>query len=184
MFISQSGQGRHDIHRERIVPEDVESTPAESCQFEKAARYLKRERQCGQLFEYGKMAEVLAAFTDSDLAGCKETRKSSSAHLESHIDFGKFRQGEDVRVPSRKRRHSRHRTSSLHGTNDKSSQSTMIYDDDIRKDLHARGLRETAQKHGTFAVDGFDFAEKMDMRRRPVTVTPQRRALARLRVVL
>ena len=31
------------------------------------------------MFEYGKMAEKLAAFTDSDWAGRKETRKSSSA---------------------------------------------------------------------------------------------------------
>ena len=43
------------------------------------ARYLKRERQWRQVFEYGKMAEELAPFTDSDWAGCKETRKSSSA---------------------------------------------------------------------------------------------------------
>ena len=48
----------------------------------------------------------------------------------------------------------------------------MNYDDDIRRDLHveARGLQETAQKHGTLAVDGF--------------VSPQGRAFARLRVVL
>ena len=70
MFISQSGQGRRNIHRERIVPEDVESQPAESCQIEK--------RQLGRVFDNGKMAEELAAFTDSDWAGCKETRKSSS----------------------------------------------------------------------------------------------------------
>ena len=43
------------------------------------ARYLKRERQRGQVCEYGKMAGELAEITDSDWAGCKETRKSSSA---------------------------------------------------------------------------------------------------------
>ena len=43
------------------------------------ARYLKRERQWGQVFEHGKLAEQLTVFTDSDWAGCKETRKSSSA---------------------------------------------------------------------------------------------------------
>ena len=31
-------QGRHNIHRERIVPEDVVSQPAESCQIEKACQ--------------------------------------------------------------------------------------------------------------------------------------------------
>ena len=41
--------------------------------------YLKRERQWRQVFEYGKLAEELTVFTDSDWAGCKETRKSSSA---------------------------------------------------------------------------------------------------------
>ena len=51
------------------------------------ARYLKRERQWGQVFEYGNMAEELTVFTDSDWAGCEETRKSSSAGvlmLEGH----------------------------------------------------------------------------------------------------
>ena len=35
------------------------------------ARYLKRERQWGQVFEYGKLGEELTVFTD--WAGCKET---------------------------------------------------------------------------------------------------------------
>ena len=43
------------------------------------ARYLKRERQWGQVFEYGVLAEELTVLTDSDWAGCHETRKSSSA---------------------------------------------------------------------------------------------------------
>ena len=43
------------------------------------ARYRKRERQCGQVFEYGHLAEEVTVFTDSDWTGCKETRMSSSA---------------------------------------------------------------------------------------------------------
>ena len=43
------------------------------------ARYLKRERQWGQVFLNGKTVEEVTTFTDSDWAGCKETRKSSSA---------------------------------------------------------------------------------------------------------
>ena len=42
------------------------------------ASYLKRKRQWGQVFEYGKIAEELTVFTGSDWAGCKETRMSSS----------------------------------------------------------------------------------------------------------
>ena len=43
------------------------------------ARHLKRERQRGQVFEYGALDEELTVFTDSDWAGCMETRISSSA---------------------------------------------------------------------------------------------------------
>ena len=43
------------------------------------ARFLKRERQWGQVFEKGAMTKDLTVFTDSDWAGCKKTRKSSSA---------------------------------------------------------------------------------------------------------
>ena len=42
-------------------------------------RYLKRETQWGQVFKYGKPVEEVTTFTDSDWAGCKETRKSLSA---------------------------------------------------------------------------------------------------------
>ena len=48
-------------------------------ELKRLVRYLKRERQWGQVFEKGKLAEELTVFTDSDWAGCKETRKSSSA---------------------------------------------------------------------------------------------------------
>ena len=40
------------------------------------ARYLK---QLGQIFGYGRLVEDVTTFTDSDWAGWKETRKSSSA---------------------------------------------------------------------------------------------------------
>ena len=43
------------------------------------ARYPERERQWGHMFEHGKLAGELTVFTDSDWAGCKETRKSSIA---------------------------------------------------------------------------------------------------------
>ena len=78
------------------------------------------------------------------------------------------------------------RASPLHGTHHKSSQNTMNCGAGVRKDLHvkARGLRENAHNHATLAVDGFVFVEKMTCAWSPVTVTPQRRAFARLRVVL
>ena len=44
-------------------------------------RYLKRERQWGPIFSYGRMVEEVTTFTDSDWAGRKETRQSSNAGL-------------------------------------------------------------------------------------------------------
>ena len=38
-------------------------------------RYLERERQCRRVPLCGKMAIEMNTFTDSDWAGCKETRK-------------------------------------------------------------------------------------------------------------
>ena len=57
------------------------STPNQQslAKLKRLARYLKRERQWGQVFDYGKLAEELTVFTDSDWAVCKDTRKSSSA---------------------------------------------------------------------------------------------------------
>ena len=66
------------------------------------------------------------------------------------IDFGKCRQGEHIRVPPRKHHHSRRRTFPLHGTHDKSLQSIMKCDDDIRKDLHDGVMLF----HGTDALQG------------------------------
>ena len=40
---------------------------------------LKRERQWGHMFGYGRLVEEVTTFTVSNWAGCKETRKSSSA---------------------------------------------------------------------------------------------------------
>ena len=62
LFFSQDRAD--NIHRERVVPEDVKSHSAESCQVEEACQILETRE---------------ATFTDSDWAGCKETRKSSSA---------------------------------------------------------------------------------------------------------
>ena len=67
--------GRRNIHCERVVPKDVESQSTELCQTKRLARYLERERQRGQVFECGKLAEELTVFTDS-LARRLESRRA------------------------------------------------------------------------------------------------------------
>ena len=42
-------------------------------------RYLKGERQWNEEIEYGDMSKEETVFSDSDMAGDKETRKSSGA---------------------------------------------------------------------------------------------------------
>ena len=46
---------------------------------QRLVRYLKRQRQWWNIFSYGRMVEEVTKISDSDWAGCKETRKSSSA---------------------------------------------------------------------------------------------------------
>ena len=48
-------------------------------------RYLKGERQWIQVFEFGDMSSEVTVFSDSDWAGDKETRKSSSAGVGRHL---------------------------------------------------------------------------------------------------
>ena len=57
----------------------------------------------------------------------------------AQIDFGKFSQGEHMRVHPRKH-HSRRRTLPLHGTHDKSLQSIMKCYDDSHQNLHDGGM--------------------------------------------
>ena len=78
LFLSQD---RADITF--IVNELCQNMPSPNQQslakLKRLARYLKRERQWEQVFEYGVLAEEMTVFTDSDWAGCKETRKFLSA---------------------------------------------------------------------------------------------------------
>ena len=66
MLVPQSRSSRHNIHFERAVPKDVESNQQSLVKLGRLARYLKRERQWGQVFECGVLAEELTVFTDSD----------------------------------------------------------------------------------------------------------------------
>ena len=47
MFVSRSGPSRHNIHFERIVPEDVESQPVKSCQIDKACQVSETRETVG-----------------------------------------------------------------------------------------------------------------------------------------
>ena len=80
MFVLQPRPSRHNIHLERVEPEDVKSHSAESCQVEEARQIPETREAVGtSVLNTGKTVEAVTTFTDSDWAGCKETRKSSSA---------------------------------------------------------------------------------------------------------
>ena len=72
LFLSQD---RADI---TFIVNELCQKMSSLAKLKRLARYLKRERQWGQVFECGVLAEELTVFTDSDWASCKETRKSSS----------------------------------------------------------------------------------------------------------
>ena len=69
-------QSRHNIRRERVV-----SDPSQHnfTKLKRLVRYFKGERQWIHVFECGNMSSEVTVFSDSDCAGDKETRKSSSA---------------------------------------------------------------------------------------------------------
>ena len=81
MLFPQSRQSRHDIRRERVVRQLMSDPSQHSCsKLKRTSRYLKRGRQWIQVFAFGDMSsEVTVFFSDSDWAGDRETRKSSSA---------------------------------------------------------------------------------------------------------
>ena len=74
LFLSQDRAGMTFIVNE--LCQKMSSPNQQSlAKLKRLARYLKREKQWGKVFEYGVLAEELTVFTDSDWAGCKETRK-------------------------------------------------------------------------------------------------------------
>ena len=60
-----------NVHRERVVSKDVKPHATELCQVEEADQTFEREIQWEQRFS--------TTLSDSDWAGCKDTRQSSSA---------------------------------------------------------------------------------------------------------
>ena len=53
MLVPQPRQGRHDVRRERAVPENVKSKTTQLRQIETTHSFLKGERQWIPVFEYG-----------------------------------------------------------------------------------------------------------------------------------
>ena len=64
LFLSQDRAD--NIHCERVVSEDVEPDQQNMATLKRLVRYWKRERQWGQVFSNGKMANEVTTFTDSD----------------------------------------------------------------------------------------------------------------------
>ena len=78
LFLSQDRADITFIVNE-IASEDVEPDQQSMAKLKRLDRCLEREREWRQVPLYEKMAIEMITFTDSDWAGCKETRKSSSA---------------------------------------------------------------------------------------------------------
>ena len=79
MFVPQPRSSRHNIHCERVMPDDVKPYSTEPCQAEEAYQIPETPEAVGTSVQLRKIVEEVKMFTDSDWAGCKETRKSSSA---------------------------------------------------------------------------------------------------------
>ena len=80
LFLSQ---GRADItFMENEMCQKMSNFDQRSmAKLKRHVRYLKSERQWGQVFSCEKIANEVSTFTDSVRVGCKETRESSSAGL-------------------------------------------------------------------------------------------------------
>ena len=74
MFDRQPRSSRHNILRERIVREDVQSQPAQLGQAEEARQVFEAREAVETSVQIRKPVKEVTTF-----AGCKETRKSSSA---------------------------------------------------------------------------------------------------------
>ena len=81
MFVLQSRSSGLYIHCERVMSKNVKPHATERAKLKRLVRHLKRERQWRQVFSYRRMVEEVTTFSDSDWAGCQETRKSSSASV-------------------------------------------------------------------------------------------------------
>ena len=72
MIVLQSRSSGHDILCERVMLKDAKHHASEPCQFEEACEIIETRET---ILSHGRMVEEATTFSDSDWAGCKETRK-------------------------------------------------------------------------------------------------------------